>query len=376
MKNKIKIIQVTSFYAPHIGGMEMCAQEISERLAAQGYQVEVFTSNIFPVSVDSYHDRLPSTPNLKIHYLRSLEIAHTPIIFSLFFRLLFTPRPDCIHLHIGQSFTPEVVWLVAKLRHLKYVAHLHLDVKASGHFGFLLPIYKKLILKQVLQSADRVIVPTSDYVALVNRKYQLPKEKITMIPCGVDLGKFKPKPLNLRQPTKILFVGRLTAQKNVPLLIKSFKSSLSRVDANLSLHLVGEGEKKTQIIRLIEKEKLTDKVTLYGALRGQQLYDIFRASDIFILPSREESFGIVLIEALASGLAVIASDIPGIRNVIKNNYTGLLVNPKIADITRAIKKISTDSEFRSSLITHGLHDVKKYDWNKIVDSFQTVYSQV
>ena len=175
----MNIIQITPFYPPHLGGMENVVKEISENLAKRDHQVTVFTSDI-----GCKKDKLISTKNLKIRYLKSFEIAHTPIIPSLFFELLKIPQDSIIHLHVAQSFTPEIVSLVSKIRKIPYIAHIHIDVGPSGKLGFLLPLYKKVLLKKVLSYSSKVVVPSSDYIDLVSKKYSILKNKIpVIIPC-------------------------------------------------------------------------------------------------------------------------------------------------------------------------------------------------
>lgn len=367
----MKIIQVLSHYPPYLGGVENVAKEISERLAKIDYAVEVFTSN-----VGCKDEKSTPTNNLKIHYLKSFEFAHTTIIPSLFFKLLTIPKDSIIHLHVARAFVPEIVWLVSKIKNIPYIVHLHLDVGPSGKLGFLLPVYKKLFLEKILKSAKKIIVPTSDYISLVCQKYQISEKKICVIPSGVSLEKFKPIDHKINLPTKLLFVGRLSIQKNIPLLIKSFEHAIKNGCKNITLEIVGDGEDRSKIVDLIEDEKLQESVILHGVLRGEKLYKMFSNSDIFILTSREESFGIVLIEAMASGLPIIASDIPGLRNVVENGKTGLLVEPSIENFAKAIEKMINDHKLREKLITNGLREVKKYNWDKIVEKFEGVYKEV
>jgi glycosyltransferase involved in cell wall biosynthesis len=97
--------------------MEHIAKEISESLAKRGHQVKVFTSD--------------------------WEFAHTPIIPSLFFKLLKILKDSIMHIHIAQAFIPEVVYLISKIKKIPYIAHIHGDTKPSGKFGFLLSLYKR-----------------------------------------------------------------------------------------------------------------------------------------------------------------------------------------------------------------------------------------
>ena len=367
----MKIVQIISYYPPHLGGMENAVKEMSENLAKRGHQVEVFTSNIGCKNV-----KLRSTKNLKIHWLLGWEFVHFPILPSLFFKLIRIPKDSIMHVHIAQAFVPEIVFLVSKLRGIPYIAHIHLDVEPSTKMGFLLPFYKKVFLQKVLSFSSKIIVPTKGYIDLVSKKYAISKNKIYEVPYGIDLKKFKSLSGKSHDLIRLLFVGRLSIQKNVPLLIRSFKKITEKNLRNIELHIVGDGEEKSKIINLIKAEKLEKKVILHGALRGKRLYKIFSNSDIFILTSRNESFGIVLIEAMASGLPIVASNILGVRDIIEKNRTGLLVKPEQEDFVKAIEKLLNNSQLREKLIKNGLEEVKKYSWDKIVEKFEDVYQSV
>lgn len=366
----MKIIQIVSYYPPHLGGMENVAKEISERLAKKGHDVEVFTSDI-----GSKKNKLESTKNLKINYLKSFEIANTPVIPSLFFKLLKISKDSIIHLHLAQAFIPEIVYLISKIRKIPYVVYIHIDLNPSGKLGFLIPAYKKIFLKKVLLSASKVIVPTIDYVRLISKKYNLPKKNICIVPCGIDLNNFHQSPADLHDPIRLLFVGRLQVQKNVPLLIKSFKYLVDNTKFNIELNIVGDGEDKDKIIQLINSLNLSNKIHLLKKLEKKSLYETYRNSDIFILTSKYESFGIVLVEAMASGLPIVASDITAVRNVVINKKTGLLSKLSEKDFAKNINKILSNTELRKILIANGLKDVKKYDWDKIIEKLEIIYKE-
>ncbi len=367
----MKIVQIVAYYPPHLGGMENSAKGTSESLAKRNHQIKVFTSDI-----GCKKDKLISTRNLKIYYLKSFLFANTPIIPSLFFKLMRIPKDSIMHIHIAQAFVPEIVFLVSKLRGIPYIANIRIDLEPSTKMGFLLPFYKKVFLQKVLNSSSKIIVSTKDYIDLVSKKYAISKNKIYKVPCGIDLKKFKSLSGKSHDPIRLLFVGRLSIQKNVPLLIRSYKKITEKNLRNIELHIVGDGEEKSKIINLIKAEKLENNVILHGALRGKRLYKIYSNSDIFILTSRYESFGRVLIEAMASGLPIVASNILAVRNVVENNKTGLLVKPTPEDFAKAIEKLLNNSQLREKLIKNGLEEAKKYSWDKIVEKFEDVYREV
>ena len=368
----MKILQVVAYYPPRIGGMQNCVKEISVRLAEKGHSVEVFTSDIG--CKDGKF--ISSTSNLKIHYLKGWQFAHTAVIPSLFFKLLKMSKDSIMHVHIAHVIIPEIAFLVSKIKKIPYIAHIHVDAEPTGQLGFLLPLYKKIFLRKVLYSASKIVVPTKDYIAIISKKYAISKDKIIVIPYGVDLNNFKSMSVKLHNPIRLLFVGRLTKQKNIPLLIKSFKKIIDNNDFNIELHIVGEGEDKNKIILLIKTLKLDNRVVLHGSLIGNKLHKIYLNSDIFILSSMYESFGIVLIEAMASGLPIVASNIPAVRNVVENNKTGLLVKTTPEDFSKAIEKLLMNSKLREKLIENGLEEVKKYNWDKIVSKFEWIYKEV
>lgn len=135
----MKIVQIISYYPPHLGGMENVAKEISESLAKRGHQVKVFTSDIGCPK----NKQLKSIKNLKINYLKSWEFSYIPVIRSLYNELVKIPKDSIMHVHVAQAFIPEIVYLVSKIKKIPYITHIHGDTKPSGKFGFLLSLYKR-----------------------------------------------------------------------------------------------------------------------------------------------------------------------------------------------------------------------------------------
>src|SRR6266550_4176454 len=251
------IVQVVSYYPPHLGGMENVAAQIAEGFVDKGYSVSVYTSDI------GYSRNAVPTSKSLVHYLKSIEFAHTPIIFTLFFRLLALPRHSLIHLHVAQAFSPEIVYLIYKLKGIPYIAHIHLDVDPSGPLGFLLETYKKLFLKRVLQSAAKIICLSEPQKKLIASKYALPLESLVVIPNGVAEIYFRGKKPSENAVPRLLFAGRLAAQKNLLLLIEA----VALMQTKVFLDIVGEGEERENIEALIQKYGLQN-VHLHGRKTG------------------------------------------------------------------------------------------------------------
>lgn len=365
----MKIIHVTPYYPPHLGGMENTVRELAERTAERGHEVIVYTSNRI-----GNKPKLSSKENLQVHYLNSIEIGHTPIMPSLPLRLIRDIDENTIvHIHFAIAYSSEIATIISKIKRVKVVSHIHIDPHPSGSLGFLLPAYKRLFWKRLLPISDVVICPTEDYVNIISQKYGVKKDKCVIVPSGINIKKFKVanEHMESNEITNLLFVGRLSKQKAIPMLLGAFKLIKGKYD--LTLHIVGDGEERTMIEETIAKENI-ENVILHGRISDEELRNLYKTSDIFILPSNYESFGIVNLEAMASGLPIVASDIPGVKNVLKD--CGILVKPTAKNFADAIVRLIGDKNLREELIRRGKVKVRDYDWNKIVKEVVEIYEKI
>ncbi len=356
------IVQVISYYPPHLGGMENCAAQIAEGFVDKGYVVSVYTSDIGC----SQHAVVPSKAH--VHYLKSVEFAHTPLIATLFFRLLALPRHSLMHLHVSQAFTPEIVYMVSKLRGIPYIAHIHLDVDPSGPFGFLLETYKKVFLKRVLKSAAKIICLSEPQKQLIAAKYALPLESIVVIPNGVAEEYFVDKKAG--GTPHLLFVGRLAAQKNLALLIKA----VAQMQTKVFVDIVGEGEERANIEALIQEYGLQN-ITLHGMRTGQELLELYKSADVFVLPSLKEGVSLSMLEALAAGLPVVASDSPEIRPILAE--CGVLIqDPTATNYAQALDTLLSDKDKLQRLTTLSVQKARLYSWKSVLESIENLYKEV
>jgi len=367
----MNIIQINPYYPPYLGGAEQRIRDLSEKLSKKGHQVEVFTSNIGCPK----DKQLKSTKNLKIHYLPAKEFAHTPIIPSLYKELMKIPQESVMHVHVGRAISPEISLLISNKKKIPYIAHIRTNSEPISLIGkIILKPYKRLFLKRVLKDAKKIITLNKDYKNLFAKTYDLDKKKFVVIPNSTDFKIIDKNKILIRKDIReILFVGRLTPEKNIDLIIKSIFLLENR---EIILNLVGDGEYKDKLINLVNKFNLTNQINFIGILNRKDLYKQYLKSDLVILPSKVECFSSVLLEAMATGVPIIASDIPGTRSVIKNRYNGLLVEPTPEKIAQAIDKLIKNPKLRERLAKNGLKEVKKYSWDKIVEQTEKVYEEV
>lgn len=363
MKFNTPIIQVIAHYPPYLGGMENCAEKIAQILADRGNKVTVLSSD------QKYTNKYKDQKNMKVFRLKSIEIAHTPIIFSLLPKLLKSPKGSLIHIHISQAFVPEMVYLASKLTHFKYIAHFHLDVDTSGKFGVLLKPYKKHILSRVLRNANQVICLSEEQKRFLVRNYKINSNKISIVTNGVG-KEFFLKPTNQKNKVPhLLFVGRLSAQKNIQLLVKT----VAKVKMPVILDIIGEGEDEKDLEDLISKLDLKN-VVLHGGKTGKQLINFYKNSDAFLISSQKEGISLALLEAMAAGLPIVGVDTMGIRELIKG--TGVLVkNPDPKSFSQEIEKLLVDTKKMKELSKKSKEKAKKYTWENTVNLIEKVYQK-
>ncbi len=358
-------------YPPALGGMEQVVQALAHRQHALGRRVSVICSDL-----DGNDGMVPEP--FEVSRLKCLELANTPLMPGLLGRLLRLERPSLVHLHITTAYVPEMVWIWSRRRGNPYVAHVHLDVLPSGRAGVLLEPYKKVFLRRVLRDAAAVLVPTEDYRELISAKYRIPSDRVLVIPNGTD-HQVAATPHTLRSgpgPKELLFVGRLSIQKNIPLLLETLEAYPTWFPEDLRLKIVGAGGLQASIEDEIRRRGLCDAVTLCGALHGSELEAAYQDADLFVLTSVSESFGLVLVEAMTKGVPIVSVNIPAVRNVVADGTNGLLTESTPRALAEAIHALVSDDERYAAMARRNLEEAGRYDWSTITDEVLAVYDGI
>jgi glycosyltransferase involved in cell wall biosynthesis len=361
-----RIVYVVPYYPPHLGGMEKVAWGMAEELAKAG-QVEVITTNCAAKEAP----RLERRGMLTVRRLRAFELAHLPVAPSMFFRCLKISPRNIVHVHVAQALIPEIVWMSRWLRGGKFIAHFHLDVGPSGRLGRLFVWYKRAILGHTLRAAVKVIALSADQARFLEQAYNVSANKIAVIPNGVG-SEFSPKheiPGSRERPLRVLYVGRLSPQKAVPRLVHALAAMTQAVDALL----VGEGDERPVIEDLIQRYGL-DNVQVPGRRQDGELVATYQWADVFVLPSDREGMPLVALEAMASGLPVIATDVVGNRELLSG--IGLLVEPDPAALAAALDEVAKNEVLRSQLGKQSLAAAEKYTVGRLVENLNELYAEV
>ena len=363
------LVHITAHYPPYIGGMERVVYEIATRLAKDpDYKIQIVTTKI-GMNKDSLAEE--NQPNYKVSRLKSFVVAHTPIMPGLFFRLLCMPRTSVFHVHVAQAGIPEVTILAAKLRRIPVVMHMHCDIGASGPAGVLIPYYKKYFLGWALRRADVVAVATEFHQGYMRDKYNLPTEPV-IVSNGVDDCFFVEKPkTDKTSALQVLYVGRLSVEKNVPLLVEA----IGLVKERVNLTIVGGGYMREDIEKAIANLPDGDKkIHMAGAIAKADLVKYYTQADVLALPSDYETQPLVILEAFASGTPVIVSDIPTLRETVADS--GLCVAKTPEAFAAAISTFARDPKRLQQMRIAARKRGESFKWEKVVATIKGVYSSL
>ncbi len=339
----MKVLIATPYYAPKLGGLERYAQIIAEHLATDGWEVHVLTSG--------QTRGMAKLNGVTVHTLSAWAVlANTPInpLWSLQARRLIQQlQPDVINVHAPVPSMALAVALATGKTPL--VVTYHAGSMKKGHLlpDSLIWIYEQLFLPQLLQRATAIIC-ASNFVR--NDFLSSRKAKSTTITPGVDSQLFVPAP-NKQVANRVLFIGDFRdPRKGLNYLIEAI-----RLTPQAKLRVVGQGS-----------GQLAPGVEYLGVLTGADLIHEIQSANLLVLPSitKAESFGMVLLEAMACGVPVIGSDIGGIGQVIKDGINGTLVPPAdSARLAASIQYLLTNPAYTSSLAAEGrTQAVRNYAW--------------
>jgi glycosyltransferase involved in cell wall biosynthesis len=390
----MKIAQIVCTFPPYPGGIGNVAYYNSLELAHLSHRVVVFTPK---------HERDPAMVGeniFQIKYLKPLfrygNAAFLPQLFwqsPPFAKATEDKGFDIIHLHYPFFGGAEIIWL-RKLIGLKakLIITYHMDVVGNGWLGWIFRLHNKFILPLIIKAADKVIVTSfnyaehSDIAGLVREN----REKFVEIPCGVSPNNFYPREKDKNLLAKhnliiddkiILFVGNLDRAhyfKGVGYLLRAFALVANNTkDKGVKLIIIGQGDLLSEYRILSEKLGIADKVIFAGYISDEDLPQYYNLADLFVLPSidKSEAFGLVLLEAMASGKPTIASDLVGVRSVVKEGKTGLLAEVKNEnDLADKINKLLANDELRRKMGEAGRQLVEeKYTWEEIGKQLDIIY---
>ena len=230
------------------------------------------------------------------------------------------------------------------------------------------------VQKGIHGAAEKVVVPSSAVARVARERCGVPDEKIVVIPNAIDPDAFPRVPVfQRRRPIVVGFLGRLDPVKNLGVFLDTFQE-LKRPD--VEGHVFGDGPERERLRRISIARDLGRRVFFRGAVARPQ--EALAHIDVLLFPSTGEGFGLVLIEAMASGVPVIAAAAGGVLDVVRHEYNGLLLERDHGSYARrvvvpALERVIDDEPLRERLIANGLATVKeKFTWDVVLPQYRAL----
>jgi glycosyltransferase involved in cell wall biosynthesis len=237
--------------------------------------------------------------------------------------------------------------------------------------------FHKWLTRYALAHAD-VITATGLHLATETTRYVPTGAPVTVVPYGVDLKRFSPAEKAPSDQVVIGTAARLSPEKGIRYLIEAFAQLRQRFGGRVSLRLAGEGPERARIEAMIQRLRLESSVELQGWVEHEDLPAFLRELDVFVMPSTWEGFGVAAIEASAVELPVVASNIYGIPDAVRDGLTGLLVQSRNPGaLAESIGRLVDDTALRQSLGKAGREYVARhYDWSRNAAQMTSIYERL
>jgi len=399
----MKILFVQNRFYPAIGGAERHTYLLSKYLAKKGHEVTVYTTtslskdDVLSIALSppffvkpKTKTNLPKEEFIEIFTVKRFDMRLRFWSFNwipeMFKKLKATAHEfDIIHAHGYHISSSLAGCYYAKKCKKPFILTAHdliIPDDLSLDAKLLKRAYDKTFGKFLLKNSTKLIALTEDHIQQYTERGGEPG-KIRIIPNAIELDKYKNKNSNQNTLDKygidkkdkvLLFVGRIDEYKGVQDIIEALPA-ISAEYTDIKLVVVGRDYGyKGELEKLRDKLNVRDKVIFAGSVPEKELIELYRRADIFILPSRMEGFGIVLLEAMASGILCIAYSIPSVRKVIKNNENGVLVKNE-KELQDKILYYLGNIEERRRIEANALKYVEKYDIKNVINSIEKVYEE-
>jgi phosphatidylinositol alpha-mannosyltransferase len=372
----MKLALVSPYDFAYPGGVTEHVSSLAEQFLARGHEVHIVAPSSDDeaepiVSVDAPVHRIGRVVSIPANG----SVARITLSLRSYLQakqLLQEEQFDLIHLH--EPMMPALPLTVLRHSNTTNIGTFHAfrNTPLTYFYGkpILRPFFRKLHGRIAVSTAARDFV--GEYFPADYR----------VIPNGIDFARFNAPAPRLalfedNRPT-VLFVGRLEKRKGLRFLLRAWPQVLER-QPDARLIVVGRGRPLEGYRRFAARQGWSPSdVVFAGYVAAEDLPRYYQACDVFCAPNTgQESFGIVLLEAMAAGAPIVASDIPGYRDVVSNGVQGMLVEPKNSGaIADAVCRLLANPELRASMRRAGQDNAQAYDWPRVASQVLDYYSEV
>jgi len=373
----IKILVISHEYPPIGGGGGRVIQDLCEGIASDSYNFYVLTA---------HWDDLPEfeeSGNLTIERIRSRRtqayranlLTMACFVWKSFWRALWIIRkwhPDIIHAHFAVPGGASAA-VASILTHTPYMITAHgSDVPGSAPektgkwFRFILP-FTQFIWKK----AEKIITVSQQSRQLAQVHYPV---KIEVIPNGIDTARYLHTSLEIHDPPCIMYIGRFSPEKNAQLVPKILSHL---VDLKWKCLIVGDGPQMAHVQTLIAENQLDDRIELPGWISPHEVDEALLKCDILLMPSLREGMPMVGLQGLASGLALVMSDVGACPDMVNTEKNGFLIevgNEK--GYAHALRTLLSDPKKLRQYKKNSVKKAAEFNIQKVIISYKNVYQSI
>ena len=383
----MRLLFINYEFPPLGGGAGQANARIAREMAAMGHEVTVLTSAYrgLPREETLNGFKIIRIPTLRLRQEKCgvIEMA-VFMLSSIWFgvRLAKKFRP-----HVSISFftipSGPAAWAIKKICSIPYIVSLR-GGDVPGFMPQQLWFYHRVtarLIRFIWKGAHAVVANSEGLKKLALRTAR--DLAIEMIPNGVDIDFFSqrgsrplpPEALKAffekeKATVRILSVGRLSSQKAIDQLLLAFSTVQKEVSRPVQLWIVGDGPQRRLLEKMIIDLNLEDSVFLMGWRDRDTLRTFYSSADCFVLPSLDEGMPNALLEAMAAGLPIVATDVAGSSELVKEGVNGLLVPPASpAALAQALISLVTDDPLRSRMAKSSSERVLGYNWKEVASGY-------
>lgn len=370
----MRLAFVSDFFVPHYtGGGEVRYYEILKELKKKGYEIDLYCMRIKDVKdyeniegITVYH----IGPKIESPPIRSFfQMIRFSLVVAM--KLIRTKKYDHYEAQGVGIVSLFLVSLFKKINKTYVIHDLSSGKKDQWMKGSAFSeIFEKIIYKLPHQ---KIITVSDNMKERLIKELKIKKSDIYVIHNGVNhklIDSVKIK--NGKKTESVIFVGRLIPHKHVDDLIIAIKDI-----KDVTLKIVGSGPEEENLKKLVKELNLSRKVIFLGKLEEHvQVIEEIKKSKILVLPSTREGFGMVLIEAMYSGVPVISYDSDGAKEVIENNKSGILIKRDVKLLTEEIRNLLDDKEKYYNLVQNGRKRVEEnFLWEMAIKELDRIYKK-
>jgi glycosyltransferase involved in cell wall biosynthesis len=359
----MKILVVNTIYYLPVSGINRVIDRLGEELLKKGHEYTIVALSTDHTRKDEMKNgfhviRLPKTD----FWIGGESLSIVPFLIKNL------KNYDCVHIHSYYSSWSLIASLVCRLYHKPsiFIPYYHgVEGPKKGLFRIVYRIFS-VLGQSSFRWADRTICVSDHEKSLVEEAVVLPEEKLMVVPVGVDRIIASGAAGIARHPEiSMLYVGNLLEYKGVQYAIESIRILKERYGRDARLTIVGDGEYRASLEALAAKTGSTDSVYFYSHLARAELDAKYRASDILVLLSNSESYGLVVAEALAMGKPCIVADTTALSEFTREpGCFGIRYPPDPAGLARLIIRIHDDG------VKVGPLSDKVRTWEKVAESYE------